>query len=686
MSFRSDIAHHIKSETFPEPSTIEDFMTTISKSVSAITAVLSLLGSSTVDATDILVEPVRGTANAVIEAALAEAEPGDRVVLRAGEYRLDGPVEFPHEGEQGKPITLCAASTEYVALLGSVRLTGWQRHEGNIWKVKHPGKQVKGLYEDGERLTHPRPDWGKRVDPPLSELKAPGTWTQDEQWIYLWSRESDSPDRHRIEASQNHVMNVNRPWIRVEGLHMFFGQNLVCQITADHCEVVRCEIAHCSNSVDNSYNAYLSGCSHSAFRHCVMHDSYYWGDHGSNSHTMSTINCGDDGPNFVDGCEIFNGGLGVGTKGAVRELVVRNCHIYDQVNGIVTSGERANGPGAGKTDRGHYLIWKNRISDCRKGVWISSGKTHENRIWNNVIQRCDNGFAMRNVGAVPDRPHLANNIFRDNEAAVYMVAGRDGTEKISIFVQAGVHSHHNLFFGNQADWQSPLTWGRSLNLMLPKVQTFQDLGLEQGSLSAEPKLDRFGHSQSDCPALGQGAQLPLPPYIDSPRTWHIGLGPSGSSNPHANRGLILSIKGSTDIVAPGEPVKLAATLKNANSRQVVDLGQHQDVILTFHFRYRGGHRDKQELHRCRVELPSRRLQPDEQLDLTQLPGWSAPVNGKLGDPFHLRVDTKQWRRGCRLRATARFVNRHESTQAALQQLTSLLRSREVLSMEFAADD
>ncbi|MCU0872406.1 MAG: right-handed parallel beta-helix repeat-containing protein, partial [Pirellulaceae bacterium] len=327
---------------------------------SLLTAIAATMGTMTVAfparAAEIVAgPPAEGIANGVLVSALAKAFPGDRIVLRAGEYRLDGPVQFPRGGEAGRPITLCAAPGQYVALLGSMRLTGWKKHAANIWKVKHPPKHVKGLYEDSERLTHPRPDWGKREDPPLSELKAPGTWTQDDDWVYLWSRESDSPDQHRIEASQHVVMNVNQPWIRVEGLHMLFGQNVVCEITADHCEVVGCEIAHCSNSVDNSYNAYFSGCSHSTFRDCRMHDSFYWGDHGSNSHTMSTIDCGDRGPNFVDGCEIFNGGLGIGTKGAVRELVVTGCRIYDQVNGIVVSGERSSGPGAGKTDRGHYL-------------------------------------------------------------------------------------------------------------------------------------------------------------------------------------------------------------------------------------------------------------------------------------------------------------------------------------------
>ncbi len=630
----------------------------------------------------VLEPPVVGSANTLLERALNSASPGDRIVLRAGEYRLDLPLRFPRGGGKGRPITLCAAAGEYVALLGSVRLRGWERHRGRIWKVPHPPKPVKGLYEDAERLTHPRPHWGTREDPPVSELKAPGTWTQDGGWVYLWSREGDSPDRHRIEASQCHVVHVNQPWIRVEGLHLLFGQNVVCRIMADNCEVVDCEIAHCSNSVDNSYNAYFSGCSNSAFRRCLVHDSYYWGDHGSNSHTMSAINCGDGGPNVVDGCEIFNGGLGVGSKGAVRRLVVTGCRIYDQVSGVAISGERSSGPGAGKADRGHYLVWHNHISDCRRGVWISSGKTHGDRVWGNLIEGCGAAVRMRNVGGVPDRPHLANNIFRGNDCAVYLVAGRDGTEKISTFVGAGLRSHHNIFDANGAAWRTPLTWSRNLDLSYRKIRDFKDLGLERGSSARVPQLDRYGRSTAGCPAVGRGAALPLPSFLKTPPAWHIGLGPRGPEAVRSERGLTLSIAGSPGSVAPGEQVHLRAVLKNEHEKKRIAFGEKCDLIVTFHFRYLRGHRDKQELYRVRVALPNGELGPGEVLDLTALTGWKNPVNGALGDPFHLRVDTDQWRRGCRLRATARRVARDEETRPALQRLTPLLRSREVLHVEF----
>jgi hypothetical protein len=147
---------------------------------------------------------------ATVGAALELAQPGDRVVLRGGEYRLAGTLTFPRSGSAGKPITLAAFEGESVALLGSVRLTGWEPDEGRIWKVRTPagshGGMVRGLYEDAERLTHPRPDWGTRENPPRSELKAPGTWTQEDGWIYLYRARgglAGQPPHRSLAARRN---------------------------------------------------------------------------------------------------------------------------------------------------------------------------------------------------------------------------------------------------------------------------------------------------------------------------------------------------------------------------------------------------------------------------------------------------------------------------------------------------
>ena len=49
-------------------------------------------------AADHVVTPVEGADDEAISAALAKAEPGDRVVLRAGDYRVNRAVRFPRAG------------------------------------------------------------------------------------------------------------------------------------------------------------------------------------------------------------------------------------------------------------------------------------------------------------------------------------------------------------------------------------------------------------------------------------------------------------------------------------------------------------------------------------------------------------------------------------------------------------
>ena len=211
--------------------------------------------------------------------------------------------------------------------------------------------------------------------------------------------------------------------------------------TADHREVVWCEIAHCSNSVDNSYNAYFSGCSHSTFRDCRM-------------------------PRLV-------------LLGRPR---IELAHDVD--------------------DR----LWRPR-SQLRR--WLRDLQR---------IERCGAGFAMRDVDAVPDRPHLLSTVreitvrFPRGVSFQLAVGGGTASWKLTPLISRTVLTTcsarmtpqstwsravtgprrsrpsswpasaptNNLFSGNKVDWQSPLSWGRNLDLPLPKVQTFEDLQTRTG--------------------------------------------------------------------------------------------------------------------------------------------------------------------------------------------------------------
>ena len=88
----------------------------------------------------------RGTEDApflTIQRAADAAQAGDRVVVHEGEYR-----EWVKPGNGGLSedcrITYEAASGEHVVIKGSERITGWERLEGSVWKVRLPDSMFGG--------------------------------------------------------------------------------------------------------------------------------------------------------------------------------------------------------------------------------------------------------------------------------------------------------------------------------------------------------------------------------------------------------------------------------------------------------------------------------------------------------------------------------------------------------------
>jgi parallel beta-helix repeat protein len=65
-----------------------------------------------------------------ISKALDVVKPGDTVVVREGIYREI--IRVP-SGQPGKPVTLKAADGERVILSGAVPVTGWKKHQGNVY-------------------------------------------------------------------------------------------------------------------------------------------------------------------------------------------------------------------------------------------------------------------------------------------------------------------------------------------------------------------------------------------------------------------------------------------------------------------------------------------------------------------------------------------------------------------------
>ena len=98
---------------------------------------------------------------ATIGKAAALAQPGDTVLVHAGEYREW--VKPPCGGlSDTRRITYAAAPGEHVVIKGSERVTGWQPEQGAVWKVSVPNTLFGGFNPyteeiDGDWLVYPTP-------------------------------------------------------------------------------------------------------------------------------------------------------------------------------------------------------------------------------------------------------------------------------------------------------------------------------------------------------------------------------------------------------------------------------------------------------------------------------------------------------------------------------------------------
>ncbi len=85
--------------------------------------------------------------------AAERAEAGDTVLVAAGVYA--GPVRPARSGEEGRPIRFVASKDGRVEVSGARALTGWTRHEGNVWAAPISGK-IDQVFVDRAIMTEAR--------------------------------------------------------------------------------------------------------------------------------------------------------------------------------------------------------------------------------------------------------------------------------------------------------------------------------------------------------------------------------------------------------------------------------------------------------------------------------------------------------------------------------------------------
>ncbi|MBC7288681.1 MAG: carbohydrate-binding protein, partial [Armatimonadetes bacterium] len=92
-----------------------------------------------------------------IQAGVDKLGPGDTLLIRGGVYRET--VVFKRSGTAERPITVRPYKDEEVVISGCDEITGWQRHEGAIWKAPMPwtlGPGRNQVFMDGKVMIEAR--------------------------------------------------------------------------------------------------------------------------------------------------------------------------------------------------------------------------------------------------------------------------------------------------------------------------------------------------------------------------------------------------------------------------------------------------------------------------------------------------------------------------------------------------
>ncbi len=487
---------------------------------------------------------------ATITHGLEVLETGDRLIIRAGVYRL------PDESEDGRSyhwpdatpdhhVVIQAYPGEHVVILGSRSTEGrsWEDAGGGLYRMPADflAHDPKGMFrilssvEDATRIEHVMVMRnGERSHADVADLTEPGTWTKADDsgagcggdnagcYIYLRPYEGVDPNGEVYELSQRRFGHfVGCSYLEIRGLVFFYMQNTAFGIEGGEGQVVENNVfGHISNGNDNSYAIFVSYGGGTIVRGNEAFDSVYWGGF-PNSKGITFMNMDPDNPPLVEENYVHDIiGQGIATKSGASNVVARRNVIVNVGFGMEPGGSRCHWtkPDCTPSDPefypgGRWKIYENVFIGCEHGISMAFwSETREgsvgNQIYNNVfLENTISGVTihLNNVDTV-----VANNIFVRNARGIYLNHG-NGDETVTIEGFLDVFTaHHNLFFENEADYFNRPNWAgpshSGTGYTVEEVQ--QDYGIAEGSLSGDPlfvsEQDRDFHLQEGSPAKGAG--------------------------------------------------------------------------------------------------------------------------------------------------------------------------------------
>ncbi|MHC4509188.1 MAG: right-handed parallel beta-helix repeat-containing protein [Planctomycetota bacterium] len=380
-----------------------------------------------------------GQVHSVGEAASA-LEAGDTVIIHGGIYREHVAIE--KSGTAEAPISIRAATGEFVVVTGAERLSQWQRHKGDsIFSTDWPHRFISW----NEHHTHPSDDYHRLIGRceqvfvqgyPLAQVLekqklSRGTFfvDLDAKRLYVWDRANRdlSSKRAMVEASVNGtIWTCKGNHVRTNGIRFRYAANRAqhgaAQFSGDDNEVEDCVFEY-----TNACGAKFSG-ERITVRNCIFQ---------------------------------HNGQLGFGA-GRAHGLLMTGCIVANNNTKGFDRGWEAGGNKIALT-RGMVIeksLFRDNIGD---GIWFDIGN-----------EKCE----VRNC-------LIANN---ENAGIFYEIS-------------YGLHAHDNVIIGNGFAF-SPGDWGTNAGI---SISSSPDCLIERNLLIANKEGLSLREQKRTTPLIAGGS-------------------------------------------------------------------------------------------------------------------------------------------------------------------------------------
>jgi parallel beta-helix repeat protein len=348
---------------------------------------------------------------ATFKKAIGMAKPGDTVLVRGGTYREEAYVNRGG-GTAGALLTITAYGEERPIVKGSDIVTGWEHHEGAIWKKTDWNVNSQQVFCNEvylQQIGIPAPNYEpgqyKPVGYGVSDMY-PGTFRYEagEKTLYVWLKEDQDPNTATMEASvRPRVLYIDVPFVHVKGF----------------------TVRHSNSSQTHARGIAASVGTDSIIENCDIQ----W--------------CDFEGLEIRDrsmayNCIVSNNGdVGIGA-GGVPDFVVRRCVIngnnYRRFNPSWHAGGLKLVPNA------NGIVEECEVSDnYGNGIWFdwcNLGKPiviRNNTVRNNLksgifVEVCENTQVYNNL------------VVGSRERAIYISASNNTQVLHNTIVDAGGHS------------------------------------------------------------------------------------------------------------------------------------------------------------------------------------------------------------------------------------------------------